>query len=203
MGLLASKAVAENSEHYQQLLQTALGNSERLSQLINDLLDLQKFESGNFSLSFATTDMKQLVLQALESIAPYAARYQVSFRTQLADCRVVADQTRIRQVVDNLLSNAIKFSGPGQTVLVQLTVRLDRIRFEVQDQGCGIPDSFRSRIFEKFSQADGSTSRKAEGTGLGLNICKTIIAAHHGEIGFESEPEQGALFWFELPVTQI
>lgn len=203
VGLLASKAVAENSEHYQQLLQTALGNSERLSQLINDLLDLQKFESGNFSLSFATTDMKQLVLQALESIAPYAARYQVSFRTQLADCRVVADQTRIRQVVDNLLSNAIKFSGPGQTVLVQLTVRLDRIRFEVQDQGCGIPDSFRSRIFEKFSQADGSTSRKAEGTGLGLNICKTIIAAHHGEIGFESEPEQGALFWFELPVTQI
>lgn len=203
VGLLASKAVAEDSEHYQQLLQTALGNSERLSQLINDLLDLQKFESGNFSLSFAATDMKQLVLQALESIAPFAAKYQVNFQTQLVDCQVVADQTRIRQVVDNLLSNAIKFSASGQTVVVQLTERADRIRFEVQDQGSGIPDSFRSRIFEKFSQADGSTSRKAEGTGLGLNICKTIIGAHHGDIGFESEPEQGALFWFELPVTQI
>jgi signal transduction histidine kinase len=202
VGLLAKKAVTEGSEHYEQLLQTALGNSERLSQLINDLLDLQKFESGNFSLSFATTDMKQLVLQALDSIAPYAARYQVSFQTELAECQVVADQTRIRQVVDNLLSNAIKFSASGQTVAVKLTELVGRIRFEVQDQGCGIPQNFRSRVFEKFSQADGSTSRKAEGTGLGLNICKTIISAHHGDIGFESEPDHGALFWFELPVAQ-
>lgn len=106
-------------------------------------------------------------------------------------------------MVDNLLSNAIKFSSAGQTVLVQLTDLGERIRFEVQDQGSGIPDNFRHRIFEKFSQADGSTSRKAEGTGLGLNICKTIIGAHHGEIGFDSQPEQGALFWFELPVQQL
>lgn len=202
VGLLASKAVPEESEHYQQLLQTALGNSERLSQLINDLLDLQKFESGNFSLSFEFFDMKQLVAQALESIAPYAAKYQVSFQTILAECQVTADQTRIRQVVDNLLSNAIKFSAAGQKVEVHLVAQPGHIRFEVKDQGSGIPDNFRSRIFEKFSQADSSTSRKAEGTGLGLNICKTIVAAHHGSIGFESEPEQGALFWFELPVDQ-
>ncbi|MDF3125528.1 sensor histidine kinase [Rheinheimera sp. 1928-s] len=202
VGLIASKAVDQNSEHYQQLLHTALGNSERLSQLINDLLDLQKFESGNFSLSFATFDMKQLVLQALDSIAPYAAKYQVSFQVKLEDCRLVADQTRLRQVVDNLLSNAIKFSSSGQTVMVQLNQNAGFIRFAVQDQGSGIPDNFRSRIFEKFSQADGSSSRKAEGTGLGLNICKTIIAAHHGTIGFDSEPGQGALFWFELPLTQ-
>ncbi|WP_233081315.1 ATP-binding protein [Rheinheimera soli] len=202
VGLIASKAVDQNSEHYQHLLHTALGNSERLSQLINDLLDLQKFESGNFSLSFATLDMKQLVLQALDSIAPYAAKYQVSFQVQLEDCRLVADQTRLRQVVDNLLSNAIKFSSSGQTVMVQLSQNAGFIRFAVQDQGSGIPDNFRSRIFEKFSQADGSSSRKAEGTGLGLNICKTIIAAHHGTIGFDSEPGQGALFWFELPLTQ-
>jgi len=203
VGLLASKAVAQDSQHYQQLLQTALGNSERLSQLINDLLDLQKFESGNFSLAFGSLDMKQLVLQALDGIAPFAAKYQVSFQTKLTECQVMADQTRIRQVVDNLLSNAIKFSSAGQAVLIQLIIHEDRIRFEVQDQGCGIPDNFRNRIFEKFSQADGSTSRKVEGTGLGLNICKTIINAHHGEIGFDSEPEQGALFWFELPMQQI
>jgi signal transduction histidine kinase/ligand-binding sensor domain-containing protein len=203
VGLLASKAVAEGSGHYQQLLHTALGNSERLSQLINDLLDLQKFESGNFSLAFDAVDMKQLVLQALDGIAPFAAKYQVSFQTKLADCQVMADPTRIRQVVDNLLSNAIKFSSAGQTVVVQLTELGDRIRFEVRDQGSGIPDNFRNRIFEKFSQADGSTSRKAEGTGLGLNICKTIIGAHHGEIGFDSKPEQGALFWFELPAQQL
>ncbi|CAI3797367.1 sensor histidine kinase [Rheinheimera sp. MM224] len=203
VGLLASKAVAEDSQHYQQLLQTALGNSERLSQLINDLLDLQKFESGNFSLAFDAVDMKLLVLQALDGIAPFAAKYQVSFQTKLVDCKVMADPTRIRQVVDNLLSNAIKFSSAGQTVVVQLTGLGDRIRFEVRDQGSGIPDNFRNRIFEKFSQADGSTSRKAEGTGLGLNICKTIIGAHHGEIGFDSKPEQGALFWFELPAQQL
>ena len=203
VGLLASKAVAEDSQHYQQLLQTALGNSERLSQLINDLLDLQKFESGNFSLAFDVVDMKQLVLQALDGIAPFAVKYQVSFQTKLTECKVIADQTRIRQVVDNLLSNAIKFSSAGQTVVIQLSIRGDNVRFEVQDQGCGIADNFRNRIFEKFSQADGSTSRKVEGTGLGLNICKTIINAHHGDIGFDSEPEQGALFWFELPVQQV
>lgn len=203
VGLLASKAVAQDSQHYQQLLQTALGNSERLSQLINDLLDLQKFESGNFSLDFNAVDMKLLVLQALDGIAPFAAKYQVYFQTKLTDCQVMADPTRIRQVVDNLLSNAIKFSSAGQTVVVQLTGHEDRIRFEVQDQGAGIPDNFRNRIFEKFSQADGSTSRKTEGTGLGLNICKTIIGAHHGDIGFYSKPEQGALFWFELPMQQI
>lgn len=203
VGLLASKAVAENSEHYQHLLQTALGNSERLSQLINDLLDLQKFESGNFSLTMDTVDMNQLVVQALDAIAPFAAKYQVSFQTSLTECQVMADHTRIRQVVDNLLSNAIKFSSAGQVVVVQLTVAVDRVRFAVQDQGCGIPDSFRSRIFEKFSQADGSTSRKAEGTGLGLNICKTIISAHHGDIGFESQAGHGALFWFELPLAGL
>ena len=202
VGLLASKAVAEDSEHYQHLLQTALGNSERLSQLINDLLDLQKFESGNFSLNFELVDLKQLVLQALDSIAPFAAKYQVSFQTNLADCQLMADQTRIRQVLDNLLSNAIKFSAPGQVVKVQLSKAENSIRFEVQDQGCGIPDNFRSRIFEKFSQADGSTSRKAEGTGLGLNICKTIISAHQGDIGFDSQAGHGALFWFELPEAQ-
>jgi signal transduction histidine kinase len=203
VGLLASKAVIEDSAHYQQLLQTALSNSERLSQLINDLLDLQKFESGNFSLSLAELDMKQLVIQALEAIAPYAARYQVSFLTRLADCFLLADPTRVRQVVDNLLSNAIKFSAPGQSIRVQLSSHPTCVRFEVQDQGQGIPEAFRSRIFEKFSQADGSTSRKAEGTGLGLNICKTIISAHQGQIGFYSQVGQGALFWFELPVSGL
>src|SRR5690606_12567181 len=115
------------------------------SQLINDLLDLQKFESGNFSLTFNTVDMKRLVLQALDSIAPFAARYQVTFQTELTECQVMADHTRVRQVVDNLLSNAIKFSSAGQTVLVRLIQNPGSIRFEVQDQGSGIPDNFRSR----------------------------------------------------------
>jgi signal transduction histidine kinase len=200
VGLLASKAVAEDSEHYHHLLQTALGNSERLSQLINDLLDLQKFESGNFSLELAPLDLKALVLQAIESISPFAGRYQVDIQTQLADACVNADKNRIRQVVDNLLSNAIKFSSVGQQVMVRLTVQQQIVHLEVQDQGTGIPQDFQARVFEKFSQADGSSSRKVEGTGLGLNICKTIISAHHGRIGFYSQPGQGALFWFELPL---
>lgn len=200
VGLLASKAVAEDSEHYHHLLQTALGNSERLSQLINDLLDLQKFESGNFSLELAPLDLKALVLQAIESISPFAGRYQVDIQTQLADACVNADKNRIRQVVDNLLSNAIKFSSVGQPVMVRLTVQQQIVHLEVQDQGTGIPQDFQARVFEKFSQADGSSSRKVEGTGLGLNICKTIISAHHGRIGFYSQPGQGALFWFELPL---
>ncbi|WP_337840246.1 ATP-binding protein [Rheinheimera sp.] len=198
VGLVASGAVAPTSEHYQQLLQTALGNAERLSTLINDLLDVQKFESGHFQLHPIQLDLAQLVTEAVHAFNPYAQEYQVAVHMKLQPCVVLADAGRLRQVLDNLLSNAIKFSESGQSVQLTLFTKDQKARLEVQDQGCGISDEFRSRVFEKFSQADSSSSRKTEGTGLGLTICKSIIEAHQGQIGFYSQTGQGSTFWFEL-----
>lgn len=111
---------------------------------------------------------------------------------------VQADQLRLRQVLDNLLSNAVKFSPPDSTVILRLSQQNDMVLVEVIDQGQGIPDQFKPRIFEKFSQADASDSRSKEGTGLGLTICKRIIESHGGQIDFSSTEHVGTQFWIRL-----
>ncbi|MDB5930019.1 MAG: putative histidine kinase, classic [Polaromonas sp.] len=104
------------------------------------------------------------------------------------------------QVVVNLLSNAAKFSASGATVAVSLQESPGHVRVSVVDSGVGIPDSFRGRIFERFAQADSSDRRQKGGTGLGLNICKSIIEAHQGRIDFVSEPGKRTEFYFDLPL---
>lgn len=201
IGLVAQQVVPLGSAAYQQLVDTALQNCERLSALINDLLDVQKFEAGKFMLSRQRLDLALLCQQAVEGMRSYALRYQVSLQLDvfpLHNAWCEADALRIRQVIDNLLSNAIKFSPPDSVVL--LTLQRDETDWlvEVIDQGQGIPELFKPRIFEKFSQADASDSRSREGTGLGLTICKRIIESHGGSIGFQSVEQQGSTFWFRL-----
>jgi signal transduction histidine kinase len=104
-------------------------------------------------------------------------------------------------VVLNLLSNANKHSPPGSTVRVAVFRKGDLARVEVTDQGPGVPEAFRSKIFMRFSQADASSTRAGSGTGLGLYISKTIVDLHGGKLGFESPKEGGATFFFELPIT--
>jgi len=202
IGLVASGAIASGSEQHQHMLATALHNAERLSALINDLLDVQKFESGQFQLSVKDMNLIGMVEKAIDDIQPYADRFQVVIQSELQPAMVCAEEGRVRQVLDNLLSNAIKFSDSGKTIQVRMLLQGKWVRLEVEDQGCGISDEFRPHVFEKFSQADSSSSRKVEGTGLGLTICKSIIEAHKGRIGFISQPGQGSIFWFELPLLQ-
>ena len=202
VGLIAQKVITADNPLYYSMLQTAQTNSERLAQLINDLLDLQKFAAGTFTLSFSQVDLMDLTAQAVQAMQPYAKRYQVELSLDAGaydDYLVYADALRLRQVVDNLLSNAIKFSPEGGSVIVRLAHTEQQIRFEVEDHGNGIPAAFEHRIFEKFSQADSSDSRAKEGTGLGLAICKKIIENHHGQIGYHTEVGQGSTFWFTLP----
>lgn len=201
IGLVAQSVVPLGSDAYRQLVDTAQQNCERLSQLINDLLDVQKFEAGKFVLQLKPLDLFELCQAAVHGIQSYALRYQVQVETQLlqqSPVMVQADQLRLRQVLDNLLSNAVKFSPPDSTVILRLSQQNDMVLVEVIDQGQGIPDQFKPRIFEKFSQADASDSRSKEGTGLGLTICKRIIESHGGQIGFSSTEHVGTQFWIRL-----
>lgn len=201
IGLIAQKVVTADSALYQDMLQTAQTNSERLAQLINDLLDLQKFAAGTFTLNITRLDISALTRHAVNAMQPYASRYQVEL--QLASepeqpLWVEADALRLRQVIDNLISNAVKFSPVQGVVMVRLIEVQQNIRFEVEDFGNGIPVEFQKHIFGKFSQADSSDSRAKEGSGLGLAICKKIIENHHGQIGFTTSAGQGSVFWFKL-----
>ncbi|GAB57530.1 sensor histidine kinase [Rheinheimera nanhaiensis] len=201
IGLVAQQVVTPDNPMYLNMLQTAQANSERLSQLINDLLDLQKFAAGTFTLSCKALNLSLLLQQAVLAMQPYAKRYQVDLLLDspgVDNCWVDADALRLRQVIDNLISNAIKFSPPEALVRVRLLCHNDEVKVEVEDQGAGIPLAFQQRVFEKFSQADSSDQRAKEGSGLGLAICKKIIENHQGQIGFSSELAKGSVFWFRL-----
>ena len=139
----------------------------------------------------------------MESTRPYGEPYQVSFEMVPWDGELVVnmDPDRITQVVVNLLSNAAKFSKPGGVVRVEVSRRDGHVRVSVIDQGEGIPDEFRERIFSRFSQADGSDTRQKGGTGLGLSICKSLVEQHGGRIDYRSEVGKGTEFYFELPLV--
>jgi PAS domain S-box-containing protein len=172
-----------------------------LVRLVNDILALEKYVSGNLSLELHEIEVAELLRQAVESHAQFGEKYKVRFELDLTgkDLSVLADTGRLMQIVANLLSNAAKFSGAGAVVTLRAREHGACIRFEVEDSGCGIPESFRSRIFESFAQADSSTTRRYEGSGLGLSITKQLVEAMGGTIWFESEVGRGTTFFFELP----
>lgn len=205
VGLIAQKVVVPETDSYNVLLNTALQNCERLGQLINDLLDVQKFESGKFNLTLKPMELSDLCRQAVMGMQSYALRYQVNVVTDITDTSpvwVIADSLRLRQVLDNLLSNAVKFSHQQGVVTLRLSTSQQQVRLDVEDHGQGIPQQFQRRVFEKFSQADASDTRAKEGTGLGLTICKKIVESHGGEIWFESQEGLGTTFSVSLTRTQ-
>ncbi|WP_341906060.1 CHASE domain-containing protein [Polaromonas sp. YR568] len=187
----------------QNLLGVSIRNSERLVKLINDILDLEKLQAGSMKLDRSDLPLRPVLEHAMESTRPYGEPYQVSFEMVPWDGEAVVnmDPDRITQVVVNLLSNAAKFSKPGGVVRVEVSRRDSHVRVSVIDQGEGIPDEFRERIFSRFSQADGSDTRQKGGTGLGLSICKSLVEQHGGRIDYRSEVGKGTEFYFELPLV--
>src|SRR5262249_17501805 len=158
-----------------------------------DILDIEKIEAGKLELHQEPVPLHLLLEQAVQVNQAYADKYQVRLALQpVADWeRVMADSDRLMQVMANLLSNAAKFSPPGSTVHIRATRQGANMRIEVEDHGTGIPEEFRSRIFEKFAQADASSSRRFEGTGLGLSITRQLIEAMGGTIRFRSSIGEG------------
>jgi len=200
--LLNSPQLRQQPEVATQLLQTAEENSNRLLVLVNDLLDLQKFESGAMQLNWEATELNALIRSALQGLLTYADKFQVSLSivTDVPDLTLELDPLRIRQVLDNLLSNAIKFSKPTGRVELSIVPFVDRVQITINDSGEGIPLEVQKRLFSKFVQADSSSNKSRYGSGLGLVICKRIVELHGGDIGFQSALGRGSSFWFSLPL---
>ena len=186
-----------------ELTVVAERNGQRLLDLINDLLDIEKIESGKLSMAPEVLAIDDLVREAMVLNKAFGERFKVGFElgSGLPGCQVTADRKRLLQVMTNLLSNAAKFSPEGGAVEIALRDHGANVRVAVQDRGPGIPESFRTRIFGRFAQADSTATRQKGGTGLGLAICKRLIEMMHGKIGFEDRAGGGTTFWFELPRT--
>ncbi len=203
LDLINSGTLDSSPEKQHDMLKIAQRNAHRLEKLINDILDVEKFESGAVQLEQSVFSLNRLVRDALDENEVYACNMQVNFHLEAAgreDIMVRADERRIMQVLTNLLSNAAKFSPPGRRVDVLVTRIGTAARVEVVDRGAGIPEEFQPRIFQKFSQAVTADDRKLYGTGLGLNISKAIIEKHAGNIGFRTG-SGGSTFFFDLPVV--
>ncbi len=184
-----------------RLLAIAQTNSKRLVRLLNDILDIEKIESGQVSFNFKRIDVRALIEQVIEANRAYADGFGIRVRLDPASQggEVLADPDRLAQVVTNLLSNAIKFSPRDGEVAVATEQRGDRVRISVRDHGDGIPAEFKPRLFEKFAQADATDARQKGGTGLGLSIVREIVTRLGGMVGFEDADGGGTVFYVELP----
>ncbi|HET7464861.1 MAG TPA: PAS domain S-box protein, partial [Longimicrobium sp.] len=201
LGLLGSGKLGELSERAQRLVDIATQNSERLVRLINDILDIERIESGAISMERRTVQSGELVRQAVNAVRGMAERAGVGLETRVEEFDFNADPDRVVQVLTNLISNAVKFSAAdaGAVVAVEARAAEGGARFRVIDRGRGIPEDKLDAIFERFQQVDSSDSRQKGGTGLGLAISRTIVQQHGGEIGVESSPGQGSTFTFTIP----
>ncbi len=203
LGLLATGQLGELSAKGQRLLDIAVNNTDRLSRLINDILDLERIKSGRVKMAKQPCEALSLMKQAKEVMQSMADKEQVQLRLEVAsdisNIPLWADPDHILQTLTNLVSNAIKFSPPASIVTLNATPNSKEILFQIKDQGRGIPQDKLESIFERFQQVDASDSRKKGGTGLGLAICRQIVEQHDGKIWAESILGEGSCFCFTLP----
>jgi len=202
LGLISGGAVGDLPAQADEMLKIATNNTERLLLLINDILDIQKIESGQMAFKFQKLEVMPFLKKALADNAAYGEQHGVMFRIvkRLENAYVYADKDRLMQVMANLLSNAAKFSPDNESVEINVAYHNDdSLRISVTDHGPGIPVEFQSKLFDKFTQSDSSDARQKGGTGLGLNISRAIIEKHGGRIDFISRKNIGTTFFIELP----
>jgi len=199
LGLLTAGVIKNQPEKMQKVLEIASSDTERLTRLLNDILDLERLENNKFTLNKQWCDAITLIRQAVNSLQTIAQQNNIYLQILPNSCQVWVDADRVIQVIVNLISNAIKFSPPHTVVQLSVAEMPDRNLFKIQDQGRGIPSDKLESIFGKFQQVDASDSRQKGGTGLGLAICRSIIQQHGGKIWAESVFGEGSTFYFYLP----
>ncbi len=195
----------ELTPEQREFARTVSGSAESLLTILNDILDFSKIEAGKLSLVEEDFDLRQVIEDTLELLAKTAQAKGLEVAGLLppnTPTRLRGDAGRIRQVLTNLIGNAIKFTERGEVSLQVSEERRDAhhvtLRFQVLDTGIGIAPEIQTRLFQAFTQAEESTTRKYGGTGLGLAICKRLVEMMEGEIGVVSQPNRGSLFWFTV-----
>lgn len=205
LGLLLGDTVGSFSDKATKLLDIANKNCERLLLLINDILDMEKIQAGKMKFDLKIININKLVSESIVTNRMYSDKYGVKLELSedITNVDVFVDPDRLLQVLSNLISNASKFSPSGSVINVNINRQSDKVRVSVTDHGAGIPIEFQSHIFQKFSQADSSDTRGKSGTGLGLSISKSIIDKLGGSLNFVSKANEGATFYFDLPIYRL
>lgn len=201
--LLSTGMYGSLSQQGSEGLNIADANAARLISLINDLLDIEKMESGRLHMEFENADVDDIVQRSINAVIAFAQQQQVDLMADPCKLSVLADRARLVQVLVNLLSNAIKFSPPHSLVKVVAEELADCVEFRVIDQGRGVPEKFKESIFERFQQVQDSDAKVKGGSGLGLTICKAIVEGHRGSIGVNSIEGTGSTFWFRVPKQAV
>lgn len=201
--LVLSGELGVINEKIHSMLKIAANNTDRLSRLVNDILDIDRLELGRVELSLQLQPLFPLLKQAVEQHISYADRYAVRLYLvepdpALQEVKVKLDADRFLQVMSNLISNAIKFSPRDSQVSIHVMPVEQGIEIAVKDEGQGIPAAFRQRIFSRFAQVDSSDSRHRDGSGLGLSITKVLVERMGGSIRYESEENRGTCFFVRL-----
>ena len=187
----------EQTEKYHEMIHRT---SKEMLNLLNDLLDITAIESGRVDIDKMPTDLNTLVQERLDFFESEAERKSINIKSDLQDLtKISCDENRIRQVVDNLISNALKYSPLESTIEISLSNSNNQQRFEIIDQGPGIPEGSVDKLFGEFQQMGNRTTGGEKSTGLGLAICKRLIEAHQGKIGYEPSSPSGSKFYFSLP----
>lgn len=201
LGLLASGRLGTLAPQARHMLDIGVTNTDRLIRLINNILDVERLDSGRIVLQLQPCSIESLISQAVAAIAPLAEKEDIRIESAPCPATVHADPDRVVQTLTNLLGNAIKFSPRNSTIRVSVEVSGNEVVFAVQDHGRGIPAEKLESIFERFEQVDASDSRKKGGSGLGLAISRSIVKQHGGRIWVESTPGVGSTFYFTLPAA--
>ncbi|WP_404345489.1 response regulator [Vreelandella venusta] len=202
LGMVSAGALGSVPDTVMRMVNIAHKNSQRLTHLINDLLDIEKIAAGKLAFDMQWQPLQRLLESAIEENRHYRHERRVTLHLDnpYSDSQVRVDGQRLQQVMANLLSNAVKFSPEGGDVYITVEKQVQSITVSVKDDGPGIPEHFRAHIFSKFAQVDASDSRAKGGTGLGLAITRELIEHMEGSMGFTSNEGKGSCFWFSLPL---
>lgn len=199
LGLLSSGLYDHKPQEFHKFIEIALLETERLVRLVNDILDIERLNSGEVKFQMEACSAQELMTQVINSLQAIAHQNSITLEILPTSAQLWAARDAILQTLTNLVGNAIKFSPPHTTVTLSAYPQDDMVLFQVRDQGRGIPPEKLEVIFSRFQQVDASDSRQKGGTGLGLSICQSIIEQHGGKIWVESELAKGSTFYFTIP----